>query len=154
MIFSSINALDCSYQYPAAIRTALKWIRDHDIAHVDSGIYELQDRDIYINVQDITTQPAESCFPERHDEYIDIQYVVSGVERMGFIPYTGGETVLQEVPEKDVTIYQNIAGENFVDVPTGCYCIFFPNDIHRPGCASNQPAKVRKAVVKVKQSLL
>ena len=31
----------------------------------------------------------------------------------------------------------------------GCYNIFFPNDIHRPGCMVEHPGKVRKVVVKV-----
>ena len=86
-------------------------------------------------IQDITTQSAEVRRPERHNDYLDIQYIVSGVERMGYVPYTGKETVLEDPEGKDVTFYQNLEGETFVDVAAGCYCIFFSNDIHRPGCA-------------------
>lgn len=154
MIFSSINSLEHSNQYPTTIRTALKWIRDHDIAHMDTGTYELQGRDIYINIQDITTQPAELCYAERHNDYLDIQYVVSGVERMGHVPYTGRESVLKEILDRDTVLYQNMEHENFVNVPAGSYCIFFSDDIHRPGCAADGPSKVRKAVVKIRQSLL
>lgn len=85
---------------------------------------------------------------------MDIQYIVSGVERMGYVPYTGKETVLEDPEGKDVTFYQNLEGETFVDVAAGCYCIFFSNDIHRPGCAAGEPGSVRKAVVKMKQSLV
>ena len=93
MIFSSSLAIDCPCPYPAAIRTALEWIAGHDIAGMEPGTYELQGRDIYVNIQDITTKPMEECLPERHIDYLDLQYVVSGVERMGYAPYTGKETV-------------------------------------------------------------
>lgn len=154
MIIASVNALECPCKYPAVIQTALNWIRDHDLVNMDAGIYEIQGRDLYVNLQDCSTKPAEECFPERHDKYLDIQYIVSGAERMGFVPYTGKEAVLLEAKEKDVTLYKDLSGESFVDAGSGCYCIFFSNDIHRPGCAIGEPASVRKAVVKIKQSLV
>lgn len=154
MIFASINALEGPLKYPAAIQSALDWITGHDVAHMDAGIYEIQGKDLFINIQDITTQPVEKCNPERHDSYLDIQYIVSGVERMGYVPYTGEETILAALPERDCTLYTEMNGESFVDVAPGGYCIFFSNDIHRPGCAVGAPAKVRKAVAKIRQSLL
>lgn len=154
MIFASTNAVECPYQYPAAIQTALKWLADHDLAQLDAGTYEIQGKDLYVMIQDITTQPAEVRRPERHNDYLDIQYIVSGVERMGYMPYTGEEEVQEDPEGKDVTFYQNLTGETFVDVTPGSYCIFFSNDIHRPGCAAGEPGSVRKAVVKMKQSLL
>ena len=41
-----------------------------------------------------------------------------------------------------------------MDVSEGSYCIFFSNDIHRPCIAAGEPAAVKKAVLKVKESLL
>ena len=154
MIYSCANAVDCPYQYPAAIRTALKWIADNDVAHMEAGTYELQGKELYIMIQDFTTQPAQVRRPERHDDYLDIQYIVSGVERMGYAPYTGAEAVLSDPEGKDVAFYRDLEGESFVDVGPGAYCVFFSNDIHRPGCAAGQPGPVRKVVVKMRQSLL
>ena len=131
-----------------------KWIANHDMAHMEAGTYEVQGKDLYIMIQDITTQDAEIRRPERHNDYLDIQYIVSGVERMGYVPYTGTESVLEAPEGKDVIFYKDLEGENFVDVAPGCYCIFFSDDIHRPGCAVGEPGNVRKAVAKVKQSLL
>lgn len=154
MIFASVNALKCPCKYPAAIETAFKWIADHDVAHMEAGNYEIQGKDLYAMIQDITTQPAQIRRPERHEDYLDIQYIVSGVERMGYVPYTGKESVQEDPEGKDVTFYQDLEGETFVDVTPNCYCIFFSSDIHRPGCAAGEPGSVRKVVVKVKQSLL
>lgn len=154
MIFSSIYAIDSPHQYPAAIQMALKWITDHDIVNMDAGIYELQGHNLYINIQDIVTKPIEECYPERHNSYLDIQYVASGVERMGYAPYTGRETIQLDMQDKDVIIYKDLENENFVDVTPGSYCIFCSNSIHRPGCSAGSSGSVRKAVVKIKQSLL
>ena len=121
---------------------------------MEAGTYEVQGKDLYIMIQDFTTQPAGERRPERHDDYLDLQYIVSGVERMGYVPYTGKETVDEDPEGKDVTFYKDLEGEAFVDVTPGSYCVFFSNDIHRPGCAAGEPCAVRKAVVKMRQSLL
>ena len=154
MIFACANAVPCPCKYPAAIETALKWLADHDLANMEAATYELEGKDLYIMIQDFTTQPAEARRPERHNDYLDIQYIVSGVERMGYVPYTGKEAVDEDPEGKDVTFYKDLEGETFVDVTPGSYCVFFSNDIHRPGCAAGEPCAVRKAVVKMKQSLL
>lgn len=154
MVFASVNALECPCKHPPAIQTALTWITEHDVAHMGTGVYEIQGRDLYVNVQDITTQPVENCYPERHNDYLDIQYVVSGAERMGYVPCTGKETVLKDFSDRDIIFYKDLENETFVDVTPGCYCIFFSNDIHRPGCAAGEPSSVRKIVVKIRQSLL
>lgn len=154
MIFSSLGAVSGPDCYPKAVQTALEWIASHDVAHMDAGAYELQGRDLYAMIQDFTTEPAEVRRPERHNDYLDIQYVVSGVERMGYAPYTGRETVDEDPEGQDVTFYRGLEGESFVDVGPGAYCVFFSNDIHRPGCAAGQPGSVRKVVVKMRQSLL
>ena len=154
MIFSSNKAKSCPYSYPEAIQTALNWIAEHDVAHMEPGIYEVQGKDLYMNIQDITTQPIDKCRPERHDKYLDIQYVVSGVERMGYAPHTGTEPILGELKEKDLIIYKSLEQETLVDVTPDCYCIFFSNDIHRPGCAAGESGKVRKVVAKINQALL
>ena len=154
MIFSSLRAVPGRAVRPGAIGEALGWIAEHDVAHMEAGTYELQGQDLYVMIQDFTTRPVQDCSPERHNDYLDIQYVVSGVERMGYAPYTGAEAVLSDPEGKDVAFYRDLEGESFVDVGPGAYCVFFSNDIHRPGCAAGQPGPVRKVVVKMRQSLL
>lgn len=154
MIFSSLTAVPGPAAYPGAIQEVLGWIAGHDVAHMEAGTYEIQGQDLYVMIQDFSTRPVQDCSPERHNDYLDIQYVVSGVERMGYAPYTGAEAVLSDPEGKDITFYQDLERENFVDVGPGAYCIFFSNDIHRPGCAAGLPGPVRKVVVKMKQSLL
>lgn len=154
MIFSSLDARECPFTYPAAIGKALNWLKEHDLARMEPGIYEIEGKDLFVNIQDITTKPVQECRPERHHQYLDIQYIVSGREQMGFAPDNGREENCTDVEGRDVVFYQNLQEESFVTVPAGSYCIFFSNDIHRPGCAAGEAAAVRKAVVKINQKLL
>lgn len=154
MILTSLNAVACPYKYPEALQKAVDWLKNSDLESMAAGTYEIEGRDIYAMVQEITTKPVEERRAEKHDLYLDIQYIISGIERMGYAPYTGSEEILENPEGKDACFYKNLKGENFVDVSAGSYCIFFSNDIHRPGAAAGEPTAVKKVVLKVKESLL
>lgn len=154
MILSSTKAVTAPYKYPEAIQKAIDWLKANDLASMAAGTYEIEGRDIYAMIQEITTQPVEQRRAEKHDLYLDIQYIVSGIERMGYAPYTGQEEILENPEGKDACFYKNLKEEHFIDVPAGFYCIFFSNDIHRPGAAAGEPTAVKKVVVKVKEALL
>ena len=154
MILSSLNAVDCPFKYPEALQKGIDWLRNNDLKAMEAGTYEIEGRDIYAMIQEVTTKPFEERRAERHDLYLDVQYIISGTERMGYVPYTGSEEILENPEGKDACFYKNLTGENFVDVSEGSYCIFFSNDIHRPCIAAGDPAAVKKAVLKVKESLL
>lgn len=47
MIFSSIKNGDSFEKYPAAIQTALEYLKSHDFASMEPGVYEIQGKDIY-----------------------------------------------------------------------------------------------------------
>ncbi|MGE0609186.1 MAG: YhcH/YjgK/YiaL family protein, partial [Pirellulales bacterium] len=103
---------------------------------------------LFALVQDNTTKPREHGVWEAHRKYIDVQFVASGTEEMGHANIHG-LTVKQPYDEpRDVALFTG--GGSYVVVPAGCFTIFFPEDGHIPGLAlGNQPAPVRKVVVKV-----
>ena len=86
---------------------------------------------------------------EAHEEYIDIQYLVNGEEK---ILYTDKEGLSVEKPynaEKDVIFY---GAKEYEEV---CYqageAVILPVvDAHLPGCAVNELKTVKKAVIKLK----
>ena len=70
-------------------------------------------------------------------------------------PVPGNETVTDNPDGKDVMFYDGLEHEDFVDVQAGSFCIFFSNDIHRPGCAADEKgSSVRKVVLKIREELL
>lgn len=77
MIFSSIKNGDSFEKYPAAIQTALEYLKSHDFASMEPGVYEIQGKDIYAQVFDAMTEDVADRRPESHEKYLDVQFLVS-----------------------------------------------------------------------------
>ena len=145
MIFSSIKNGDSFEKYPAAIQTALEYLKSHDFASMEPGVYEIQGKDIYAQVFDAMTEDVADRRPESHEKYLDVQFLVSGRERLGFTKNTGNYKVAEHIKERDLIFYES---------RPGCFCVFFPSDIHRPQVISGEAMNLRKVVVKVSVALL
>ena len=156
MISSSIYVDDVRHCYPAAIQKALEYLKENadKFADMETGVYEIQGKDIYAQVMDCTTVPVEKGRPEVHARYVDVQFVATGRELLGFTPDTGKYEVDEHFEERDLTFYKAVENEGFIEARPGCYNIFFPTDVHRPGCISGESMTLRKVVVKVAVSLL
>lgn len=154
MIFSSIYAKDDLNKYPKAIQTALEYLKANDFTTMETGVYEIQGKDIYAQVMDAQTGACEEKRPEVHEKYVDVQFLASGRERLGFTPDTGKYEVDERIDERDLIFYKAVENEGFIEATPGCYSMFFPADVHRPGVASGEPMIIRKVVVKVSVALL
>ena len=80
MIFDSLknSGLYCSL-HPRLAR-AFELIGSTDWTAVEPGIHELDGRDIYVNVMDVDLKRKPDAKLEVHNEYIDIQVLISGRE--------------------------------------------------------------------------
>ncbi|WZL81413.1 YhcH/YjgK/YiaL family protein [Vallitaleaceae bacterium 9-2] len=155
MILGNIQQLDEKRTYPKAIQTALEYLQTHDFVAMETGRYEIEGTDIFALVQEVDTDHVENRRPETHEEYVDIQYLVSGGERIGHAFLNSATQVKEDKrPEKDVIFYENPAGERLITLFPGDYAIFFPTDIHRPGCEYQELMKIKKVVVKIRYSIL
>lgn len=154
MIFSSIYAKDDAKKYPKAIQTALDYLKTHDFTAIETGVYEIQGKDIYAQVMDAQTGAVEEKRPEVHEKFVDVQFLASGKEKLGFTPDTGKYEVDERFDERDLIFYKSVENEGFIEATPGCYSIFFPADVHRPAVAVDEPMTVRKVVVKVSVALL
>lgn len=154
MIFSSIYSEAEYSNYPEAIRRAVEYLKSNDFNAMEPGVYEIQGKELYAQVFDAVTGPAEEKRPEVHEKYLDVQFLASGVERLGFTKDTGLYEVDERIDERDLIFYKAVENEGFIESVPGCFCVFFPSDVHRPAVASGEPMTVRKVVVKVSTSLL
>lgn len=83
---------------------------------------------------------------EIHRRYIDIQYIISGIDRMGWRPLAiCTDVALDYSPEQDKILYAD-KPVAFVDVQPGSLAVFFPNDAHMPLTGEG---RVKKVIVKV-----
>lgn len=154
MIFSSIHSNDDFKAYPAAIRRVIDYLKSNDFAAMESGVYDLEGKDIYVQVFDAETGPVSEKRPESHEDYLDIQFLATGEEMLGFTPNTGTYEVAEHILERDLIFYKSVENEGFVHAVPGCFTVFFPCDIHRPAVAVSEPMTIRKVVVKVRTTLI
>ena len=113
------------------------------------GRYEVNGNDIFVLVQENETRsPADSIW-ETHREYIDIHCVLSGVETLG---YVCDPSVLKITSPYDITIDAELSSGDgdFITAVPGTFVLFFPNEPHMPGVMTDNPAKLRKMVIKIK----
>ena len=82
MIFTSIYSNDDQKAYPGVIRKMIEYLKANDFVNMDPGVYELQGKDLYVQVFDAETGSVEEKKPESHKEYLDIQFLASGEEKL------------------------------------------------------------------------
>jgi YhcH/YjgK/YiaL family protein len=81
-----------------------------------------------------------------HRKYIDIQYVISGTDHMGWKSLALCETPNDPYnPERDAAFFPDKTS-NWFDVPAGYFTIFYPDDAH---AAMVTEQTVRKVVLKI-----
>lgn len=149
MIFGHISQPN-PCRLPAAIETALEFLRTTDFRTLQPGVVEIDGRTVFAQILDLTTQPREQQKPEVHRRYLDIQFLAWGEEEIG-IAIDRGNNVIQEelLAQRDIIYYQGSEDESFFEMVPGSYAIFFPQDVHRPACNKHRATAIRKIVVKV-----
>ena len=147
MIFDQIKNAD-NYKDLHMVYSALNFLKGKKFGDMPEGKHVLNDN-IYYLVQEYYTH-MESLYSEAHEKYIDIQFLVSGNEKIGIAPLTSDKKAVKSMPEKDMWNYNNCKMQ-FLTLSTGDFMVLFPNDIHMPGIISGkEPVLCKKVVVKVK----
>ena len=135
-------------------KAAFDFLRSTDLRALPPGRTGIDGDTLFALTQFYETQPVQGGVLEAHRAYIDIQFVVSGEEHIGYAPLEGqpprltGCSPLPFDTEKDIGFYQG--GASFVKVAAGMFAIFFPHDAHLPGRHLATPAQVKKVVLKVR----
>ena len=156
MIFGHIRDLESGFAWlPEPLQFALQHLKQTDFAALPNGPYELRGRDIHVNVMEVTTKPSTEARPEIHREYLDVQFLLTGAERIGVVADTGSNVVAEDrLAERDLLFYTDVADESWLNLAPGNFAVLLPNDVHRPYCAVEQPMTIRKVVIKLRVDLL
>jgi YhcH/YjgK/YiaL family protein len=155
MIYGNIKSLDKKETYPQKVYEALQYLKENDMNNVEPGRIVLDGEKMYITVVDTMTEAREKRKAETHNNYLDIQFLAKGEEAMGVGINIGNAVPATEYDEtKDITFYNKVPNENYINMSEGDFVVLYPNDIHRPKCAVNEEKAVRKVVVKIHMDLI
>lgn len=154
MIFGHI-AQPNPCRLPDAIERALNFLRTTDFLALEPGVVEIDGKNIFAQIIDMTTRDVAENRPEVHRRYLDIQFLAWGEEKIGLAIDTGNNEISESLLEqRDIIFYHDSEHESFFEMVSGSYAIFFPQDVHRPGCHKTVATPIRKIVVKVAISVL
>ena len=123
------------------------YIKSHDLLHTECGRIELKGSDLFINNVNATLKAQDKQVLEAHRDYIDIQILLEGKERMGWMAIEDVKNEIQAYDqEKDCALYAD-QSTSFFDLVPGQFAIFFPEDAHAPVIGEGT---VRKLIAKVR----
>jgi YhcH/YjgK/YiaL family protein len=128
------------------LQAGFDYLQQTDLEAVEPGTVPIDGDKVFAMHQEYKTKPRAQGLWESHRKYIDIQYVVSGVEQMGFANLEQLTTGEYDAA-KDFVPHEGSG--SFVLLPAGMFTLFMPTDVHMPGIAVDNPHPVKKVVVKV-----
>lgn len=131
------------------ITEALEIMKGVKFEEMELGRHDIHD-DLFLLIQEYDSKTFENMRYEAHEKYVDIQYVVSGTERIFIAPTSIMKVQEAYSPERDVVFFENIDRACSVTLTDGGYAILYPADAHKPGVMEDGPVPVKKIVGKVR----
>jgi len=113
------------------ISEAFGFLDQPGLEQLADGKYEIMGDRIYAIITHEKGRTLEDGQLEAHRKYIDIQYVISGEESMGWKPHDGLIPATPYDPETDLEFLKGTP-DSIVRVMPGSFAIFLPTDAHQP----------------------
>lgn len=153
MITGNIYTKEDITIYPEAIQRVIRYLKENDLTVYQSGTFELDGKELILQVIDQFTRPREELRPEVHRKYVDVQFLAAGgPEQIGWYQDCGNQEVDEELLEsRDIIFYKNDPHlrEGRIEMKIGSYAVFFPWDVHIPTIQVGEASPIRKIVMKV-----
>ena len=126
---------------------AFAFLKEHDLNTMAAGKYPIDGTNVFATITADPSKDVEKTQWESHRKYIDLQCVITGVERMGKYPF---EKLTVTKPYDEARDVANYSGDGKIyDVPAGTFMIFFPSNAHRPNITPGGNKVVKKLVIKI-----
>ena len=151
MIIDTIENAPKYFGVHPLFEKAFHYIQHMDLQNIEVSRFAIEGdnlKAIISNKTGMTAAESTAKF-ECHNQHIDIQLCINGVEKIGWKPR---EKCISPKgcynPDKDVQFY-NDAPDTYFELTNGQFAIFFPEDVHAPMIGDSEHA-IKKLVIKVK----
>lgn len=129
-------------------RRAFEYLRTTDFSKLAPGRHEIDGSNLYLMLNQGKGRGRDEVKLEAHQQYIDIQYTITGPDEIGWRSLRDCIQVCSPFDAaKDFMLFTD-RPEIWISVPPGTFTIFFPEDAHAPMGAS-VGTDLLKAVLKV-----
>lgn len=130
------------------IDKALSYLKNTNFSDLPMGKHDIEGDAIFVIIKEVETTPVEGKLLEAHLKFIDVQYVIEGVEQMGVTVRTDQKPKKEYDADDDYMLFDE--AYDIITVNAGMFVIFFPDDIHMPEITTGASSNIKKAVIKVK----
>lgn len=146
MIFDSLTNADRYSTLHPLFPRAFEFLRQPDLALLARGRYPIEGESLRAIVEQVAGRSREAAKLECHRQFIDIQYVLAGTDKMGWRALHECRAPLADYQaDKDIRFFQD-APASWIATPPGVFCIFFPEDAHAPLVSAGE---IHKVIIKV-----
>jgi len=150
MIVTDIKHIGHQVSMTTALKKAIDFLRRPDIHGLVDGRVDIDGQHVFALVQRYETVMTDIPKFEYHRKYMDVQYIVSGEEIIGWAP--AGRMVVTEAYDIERDICFGIVSKGEITpvyLQAGQLAVLYPEDGHAPKLAAGSPSPVIKIVVKV-----
>lgn len=150
MIFDKMNNISDYYEEYPDLKLVGDFAKRIEEEKLEDGVYEIDGKRIYASIQSYKSkQQTDEMMFEAHRDYIDVQYILQGIEKIRYASLDK-VTLVEEQYSKgnDIAFYEGYAQFDFT-LTKGTFLYLTPNEAHLPGLSADKDVFVRKAVFKV-----
>jgi YhcH/YjgK/YiaL family protein len=150
MIFDKIENISDYFDELPNLKKVEEFIENFNQNNLKDGTYEIDGEHIFAMVQSYRTkQQDENSKFEAHKKYIDLQYIVSGIEKIRWAKLEKVNLVEEKYSTgSDIAFYDGNAMFDFT-LTKGTFLLLYPEDAHMPGLSAEKDVNVRKIVFKL-----
>lgn len=148
MVYDKIDNIETYKGLSEDIFEGLKFLKQATPDLVN-GVHEINPR-VKAIVSGYETRAVNENGYEAHEKFIDIQYLLNGVEKNRCFPVEKLKQTKAYKEELDASFYKTEIPTQELMLGDGYFAIYYPQDGHMPCLSINNPMAVRKVVIKVK----
>lgn len=148
MIYDQIENVSNYKGISNRLDKALDFIHNLDINNLVVGKFPIEDDKLFYMVSEYDTITEDLGKYESHNNYMDIQLLVSGNESIRCTPYENPEITVPYNSDKDIEFYKLDKGYDFLLKP-GTFALIMPKELHAPKLMAQKVESVKKVVVKI-----
>ena len=149
-VHETVDAVEFYKQYhadPALWQKVFTWLKNTNLDTLTKGKYPIDGDKAYASITEAPSKEFDKANWESHKNYIDLQYVIKGKEKIGINPMSTS-TLTNPYDEKRDAANYTAEGTYYIASP-GTFFLFFPQDVHRPNIKVDGYDLVKKLVIKI-----
>ncbi len=147
MILDKLQNAKRYYTIHPLFKQAFQFLEQTDLATLPTGVQEIVGKDLFAIISEGKGVREEDAKLEVHRKYIDIQYIISGTDHMGWKDLFQCASPSDPYKEERDAAFFPDKTDNWFNVPAGSFTIFYPDDAH---AAMITEQSIRKVVLKIK----